>query len=242
MCPSKCSNIFLFHVYHSYGTEEVADSAMCLLLMLCRRYYKNACELQFHNKYLMSSDMKGARRLHGLQCGIIGLGNIGKCFAMRAKAFGLHVVFYDPYVPHGTDKALSIKRVHSLQELLEKSDIVSIHCWLSEETKYLINSKNMKSMKKGSFLINTARGAIVEEAAVVEALTSGQLAGAGLDVLEKEPYTDGHLKDVPNLIVTPHCAFYSDESFVEIRTKAAQELKRLLDGVPAWYSVNKQFM
>lgn len=209
--------------------------------MLCRRYYQNANELKYQNNYLNSKDMKGARRLKGMTCGIIGMGNIGKCFALRAKAFGLNVVFYDPYVPQGTDKALGVSRVDSLDELLQGSDIVSVHCWLSAETKHIINKSNIGKMKQGSFLINTARGACVEEAAVVEALQSGHLAGAGLDVLEKEPYTDGHLANVPNLIVTPHCAFYSNESFVEIRTKAAQELKRILENVPAKYSVNAGF-
>lgn len=147
---------------------------------------------------------KGAVRVSGKTLGIIGFGRIGMATACRAKAFHMNVIFYDPYVPRGIEKSLSVKRVNTLDELLQMSDVISIHCWLSNETRYLINKKNIFHCKKGAFLVNTARGPIVEEAALVQALKTGHLAGAALDVQEVEPYTDGHLKDVPNLILTPH--------------------------------------
>lgn len=134
---------------------------MCLLLMLARRYYHYASQLQFNGNYAGFSDLNHARRLHGLRCGIIGLGRIGTCFAMRAKAFGLRVCFYDPYVGHGVDKALDLHQYEQLDSLLKECDVISVHCLLSDETYHMLNKQNLKLVKPGAFLINTARGSIV---------------------------------------------------------------------------------
>jgi phosphoglycerate dehydrogenase-like enzyme len=173
------------------------------------------------------------RRLNGRTLGLVGLGRIGMAVALRAKAFSLNVVFYDPYVEYGRAKALGITQVTSLDRLLEVSDILSIHCPLvhnNKSNKHLINKENISHIKKGAFFINTARGAIVEEEALVTALTDGTIQQAAVDVFEKEPYIKGPLLDLPNVILTPHCSFYSDQGVVEMRTKAALEVKRLLTG------------
>src|SRR6185436_12531732 len=118
--------------------------------------------------------------------GVVGLGRIGTAAALRAKAFGFRVIFFDPYVPNGTHKAVGVERVGTLEELLKTADAVSIHCPLSKETRGMIGAKEIAMMKPGSYLVNTARGDIVQKAPVFAALHSGHLAGAGLDVVENE--------------------------------------------------------
>eukprot|EP01080_Neovahlkampfia_damariscottae_P004168 gene4168-7478_t len=224
-----------------YGTEEVADSAMSLILNLMRKTFELGIETTLNSKWPSQSGMKGARRVRGKTLGLVGFGSIGKCVCMRAKAFGMNIIFYDPYVNHGIDKALNIKRYDDLDELLKDSDVVSVHALLNDETKYLINQKNIKLMKKDAYLINTARGPIIEEQAIINSLKNNDLAGVGLDVLEIEPYR-GNLKEFKNLIITPHSAFYSEEGFIEMREKAAKELKRILEKKNPKYIVNQKYL
>jgi C-terminal binding protein len=165
-----------------------------------------------------------ARRLRGKVLGLIGFGKIGKATALRAKGFGLDVLFYDPLVEDGIDKALGVKRAPTLRELISDSDIISIHCWLDDSTKHIINEESLSWVKaSGAWLVNTARGAVVDENALVAALRSNRLLGAAIDVVEVEPYPKSGVlfQNVPNLYLTPHTAFYSDEGFVEMRTKGS---------------------
>jgi phosphoglycerate dehydrogenase-like enzyme len=150
----------------------------------------------------------------------------------------MKVVFYDPYINPGLAKSLGVTQVDTLDELLATSDVVTLHCFLDEHTRHIINKNNVYKIKKGGYIINTARGPLIEEEALVQALTDGHLLGAALDVQEIEPYEDGHLKNVPNLILTPHSAFYSEEGYIEMRQKAAEELRRHLDGTTPKYRVN----
>ena len=126
----------------------------------------------------------GAPRLRGKTFGVVGCGRIGTATALRAKALGLDVVFYDPYLRQGMDKALGIRRVYQLEELLEQSHFVSLHCYLDATNRHLINARTIARMRPGAILINTARGPLVDETALLEALDSGQIAAAGLDVVE----------------------------------------------------------
>ncbi len=223
-----------------YGTEEVADAAIGLALDLLRK-------ITFLNRHLqLATDdwhyqvALPIRRLRGLNCGVIGCGRIGTAFALRAKAFGMNVQFYDPYLPDGTDKALGIGRCETLQELLGTSDLVSIHCPLTAETNAMIRRETLSQMKQGAYLVNTARGSVVEHQAVLEALESGQLAGAALDVLAQEPpaqddpvLTAWRNPEHPahfRLILNPHSAFYSRESLLDMRTKGAHNIRRVLTG------------
>lgn len=149
----------------------------------------------------------------------MGLGRIGSAVALRAKVFGFNVIFYDPYLPDGIEKSLGVTRVYTLQDLLFQSDCVSLHCTLNEHNHHLINEYTLKQMRPGAFLVNTARGGLVDEAALASALREGRIRSAALDVHENEPYNvlAGPLKDAPNLICTPHAAFYSEASCTELR-------------------------
>jgi C-terminal binding protein len=219
-----------------YGTEEVADHAIMLLLALVRRLVISHQAIRNGNWDYRTAI--GAPRLRGKTFGLVGCGRIGTAAALRAKALGLDVVFYDPYLRQGMDKALGIRRVHNLEELLEQSHFVSLHCFLDSSTRHLLNAQTIARMRPGSILINTARGPIVEENALLDALDSGHLYGAGLDVIEREPLDYDRLRNHHSVLLTPHTAFYSVEGYTELRTKTAQEARRILLGEPPRNPVN----
>ncbi len=211
-----------------YGTEEVADHAILLLLAVTRHLRISDAAMRAGTwDYLTGRDTP---RLRGKTLGLVGCGRIGTATALRAKAFGLDVAFYDPYAPIGLDKALGIRREFDLGPLLESSHFVSLHCFLDDRSHHLIDAAALARMRPGSALINTARGPLVDQAALIAALDSGHLLGAGLDVFEHEPLDDDRLRHHPRVILTPHSAFYSIEGFVELRTKAAEEVRRVLRG------------
>ncbi len=219
-----------------YGTEEVADHTIMFLLALVRRLIP--CHSAIRGGDWHYETAVGAPRLRGKTLGLIGCGRIGTATALRAKAFGLDVLFYDPLVKQGHDKALGIRRAETLDELLTQSHIVSLHCYLNETTHHLINAETLGKMRPGAILINTARGPVIDQAALVEALDSGQISAAALDVVEREPLDDDRLRFHPAVLFTPHSAFYSVEGFVELRTKAASEIRRVLLGQTPWNPVN----
>lgn len=219
-----------------YGTEEVADHAVALTLALYRQLFPLDAEAKRLGwKINVAPKM---RRLRTQTFGIVGLGRIGTATALRAKALGFRVVFFDPYVPGGTHKAVGVERVGSLDELLRMSDTVSVHCPLSAETRGLIGAREIALLKPGSFLVNTARGDIVQKAPVFAALHSGHLAGAGLDVVEAEPLRTAEEAATPNLIVTCHAAFCSPEGMVEMRSTSARIARAAVLGEPVWNRVN----
>lgn len=219
-----------------YGTEEVADHALALTLALYRQLFPLDVEAkQLGWKINVASKM---RRLRTQTFGVVGLGRIGTAAALRAKAFGFRVVFYDPYAPVGTHKAVGIERLGSLDELLRVADTVSVHCPLTTETRGMIGAREIALMKAGSFLVNTARGDIVQKAPVFAALRSGHLAGAGLDVVEAEPLRTAEEAATPNLIVTCHAAFCSPEGMVEMRSTSAKIARAAVLGQPVWNRVN----
>jgi C-terminal binding protein len=223
-----------------YGTEEVADHAMMLLLATARKLLPLDASMRAG-----TWDFKvgqSAPRLRGKTLGLIGCGRIGIAMAMRAKAFGLDVVFYDPVQPPGMEKALGIRREYELEPLLAQSQFLSLHCYLDDSSRHIINARTLAMLPPGAILINTARGGLVEHEALVEALKSGHLSGAGIDVFEREPLDDDRLRTHPEVILTPHSAFYSMESFVEMRTKAAQEARRILLGEAPRNLVNREVL
>jgi C-terminal binding protein len=211
-----------------YGTEEVADHAIMFLLALARRLVP--CHEAIRGGTWHYQTAIGTPRLRGKTLGLIGCGRIGTAVALRARALGLDVVFHDPHLRQGMDKALGIRRAYTLDELLAQSHFVSLHCFLDETTHHLINTATIARMREGSILINTARGACVEEKALLDALDSGRIAAAGLDVVEHEPLENDRLRSHPRILFTPHSAFYSVEGFVELRTKTAEEVRRILLG------------
>lgn len=219
-----------------YGVEEVADSAICLILNLYRRTYWLANMVREGKKISGPEQLReaaqGSARIRGDTLGIVGLGRVGSAVALRAKVFGFNVIFYDPYLQDGIEKSLGITRVYTLQDLLFQSDCVSLHCNLNEHNHHLINDYTIKQMRPGAFLVNTARGGLVDEHALAAALKDGRVRAAALDVHENEPFTlaQSPLKDCPNLICTPHSSFYSEQSLTELREMAAGEIRRAVVG------------
>jgi len=231
-----------------YGTEEVADTAIGMTLALTRGIAFMNSRLRAGEGPWMYAQVAPLRRLRGRVFGIVGLGRIGTAAALRAKALGMDVAYYDPYKPDGYDKALGVRRVETLAELLSQVLVLSLHCPLTEETYHIIDDKALGQMPPGSYLVNTARGGCVAADAVVEAIASGRLAGAGIDVLEREPPAADSLlvrawRDPAHpahhrLIVNPHAAFYCEEGLLDIRTKAATACRRALCGLPLRNVVN----
>lgn len=231
-----------------YGTEEVADSAIGMTLSLMRG-------INFFNRRLQAKEgewsyvpLRPLHRLRGRVFGIIGLGRIGTAAAVRAKALGMDVLFYDPFVPDGRDKSLGVRRAESLDQLLQESHVVSAHCPLTPETRHIINAETVKRMRRGAFLVNTARGGVVDTSCIADAIAAGQLGGAGIDVLETEPPADDHplvqaWRDPEHpaherVILNPHAAFYCEEGLNEMRVKGSQNCRRALLGEPIRNVVN----
>lgn len=231
-----------------YGTEEVADSAIGMALALTRGIHMANSRLQRNVGPWSYTQVAPLHRLRGRVFGIIGLGTIGTAVAVRAKALGMDVAFYDPIKGAGYDKALGIRQVHSLPELLKQTHILSLHCPLTDATRNIIDAAAIARMPDGSFLVNTARGACVDLAAVPPAIRSGKLAGAGIDVLSHEPPPADHPllvawrnPDDPchgRVIVNPHSAFYSEEGLLDMRVKGAEACRRALLGEPQRNVVN----
>lgn len=219
-----------------YGTEEVADHALALVLALYRQLFPLDAEAKGLGWRIKSRDRM--RRLGTQTFGIVGLGRIGTAAALRAKAFGFRVVFFDPYVPRGTHKAVGVERVESLEELLRIADAVSVHCPLSSETHGFIGERELALMKPTAFLVNTARGDIIQKAPLFKALREGRLAGAGLDVVEDEPLRTPEEAATPHLIVTCHAAFCSPEGLIEMRSSSAKIARAAVLGEPVWNQVN----
>jgi C-terminal binding protein len=231
-----------------YGTEEVADSALGLALALTRGIHLLTGRLRERRGPWSYAQVRPLHRLRGLGFGIVGLGRIGTAVALRAKALGMDVLFHDPYVPDGRDRSLGVRRVETLAELLGQVHVVSTHCPLTAETHHLINRRTLEQMASGSYLVNTARGGIVDVLAVLEAVTAGHLAGAAIDVLEQEPPPEDHPlvvtwrdPDHPahdRIILNPHAAFYSEEGLLDMRIKGSENCRRVLLGQPPRNVVN----
>jgi D-3-phosphoglycerate dehydrogenase len=218
-----------------YCLREVSDHAMALLLALVRK-------IPFSNRLVQSGRWEvppvvPLRRLDGQVLGLIGFGNIPRALAPKAKAFGLKVITHDPDVSADVVKVLGVENT-SFEDLLGRSDFVSVHAPLLPATRGLVNAAAFARMKKGAFLVNTARGPLVDETALVAALDSGHLAGAALDVVTVEPLAkDSPLLGRDNVILTPHTAFYSVEALEELQTKCATDVARVLSGEAPVYPV-----
>jgi phosphoglycerate dehydrogenase-like enzyme len=217
-----------------YGTSEVADHAIALMLALTRG-------IVCYHEHLVRDPIGGfdstlaplVRRSRGRTFGVVGFGRIGTAAALRAKAFGFNVVGFDPYVSAGTEIAIGIERVGALEALLDIADVVSLHCPLSAETRGMIGAEAFRRMKSNAILINTARGEIVDAAAMIAAIRQGEIAGAGIDVLSTEPpnlndeiavaYRNlGAAGIADRLILTPHAAWSSPESRADARHLAVE--------------------
>jgi D-3-phosphoglycerate dehydrogenase / 2-oxoglutarate reductase len=169
-------------------------------------------------------------RLRGSTLGLVGFGRIPQLVAPKAQAFGIDVIATDPYVPADVMARADVERV-TFDELVARADYISIHSPLTIQTHHLFDAGVFARMKRTAYLVNTARGPLVDERALVEALNAGRIAGAALDVVELEPPApDSALLQCPNLILTPHTAFYSEESLIDLQRKATEEVVRVLGG------------
>jgi C-terminal binding protein len=219
-----------------YGTEEVADHALMLLIAIARRFLPANQAVRAGNWDPQVAF--GAPRLRGRTLGVIGCGRIGGAMVLRAKAIGMRVVIFDPYKPDGLEKALGVERCHRLEDLLAQSEFVSLHCPLTTETRHLLNAQTLAQLPKGAYVVNTARGPCIDPNGLLQALESGQVAYAALDVVEVEPLDDERIRNHPRIVLTPHSAFYSVEGFQEMRSKGATEARRMVSGEKVRNPVN----
>ncbi|KIY52725.1 4-phosphoerythronate dehydrogenase [Fistulina hepatica ATCC 64428] len=232
---------------HHYGTGEVADHAIALALAMRRG-------IMMYHSYWLPATPAGPPRIPPWEqqqtamtlrpsvrtLGILGLGRIGTATVLRAKPFGWRIIFYDPYLPNGVDRALSIERVRTIEELFQQSDTLSVHVPLTSETAKFVNERLLRMMPQNAVLVNTSRGGVVDLDGLEKVLKDDHLAGAGLDVVPVEPPVPNTLHPLleayrrqdewirGRLVVTPHVAFASPDSLVDIREKSAWCMREVL--------------
>jgi D-3-phosphoglycerate dehydrogenase / 2-oxoglutarate reductase len=218
-----------------YCIEEVATHALAMVLALNRQLA--ALDHSVREGRWQIGDRPGIRRLSESTLGIVGFGRIGEALGRRALALGMHVVATDTFRPAGEIEASGARAV-TLPELLACSDFVSVHAAKSADAPTIIDAAALAQMKPTAYVVNVARGGLVDEVALDEALRSGRLAGAALDILDPEPPPpDAPLLSAPNVLVTPHAAWYSATAIQELRRKAAEEAARVLAGGDALHPV-----
>lgn len=220
-----------------YSVDEVSDHAFALLLALVRKVVKFNNEVK--NGTWDFNLGKPIFRLRGRTLGLVGLGRIPQALAKKAQAFGLNVIAYDPYIPEETANRLNV-RLTKLNDLFRQSDYISVHAPLTKSTRGMISKEQFDLAKKDLFIVNTARGPVIDETALIAALQAKKIAGAALDVTEHEPIQKDHpLLKMENVIITPHVAWYSEESEHELKRKTAQNVVDVLSGYYPNYLVNQ---
>ncbi len=222
-----------------YCLDEVSDHTMALLLALVRKIPSSNARTQAGHWEMRA--VVPIHRLRGTVLGLVAFGQIAHLVAAKAQAFGIRVVTHDPFVSKQVVERAGVEQVE-FDELLKISDYISIHTPLVPATHHLFNADVFRRMKPTAYLINTARGPIVDEAALADALDQGHLAGAALDVMEQEPPSGSRLFRRDNVIVTPHTGYYSEESLVDLQTKAAEEVVRVLSGQAPRNPVNPEVL
>ena len=214
-----------------YSVEEVAAHALAMMLSLLRRLPR-ADSIVREGQWGVDR-LRPIRRLSELTFGLVGYGRIARRLAASIATLGGRIVVHDPYLRAGPD----LPPLLSLDDLLETSDVVSIHAPATAATRGLFDATKLARMRPGAILVNTSRGPLVIMSDLVEALRAGRLGGAALDVFEKEPPDAKRLRDVPNLLLSPHVAYYSEESLQESQRKAATQILKVLTGQPPDYPV-----
>ena len=220
-----------------YCVEEVSNHTLMMILNSAKKFN----QLEANVKKGLWGDFAIAKPIHavrGQTLGLLGCGRIARCLAVKAQVFGIKVIAYDPYIKPEAVKDFGVTLV-SREELLAQSDFISMHLLLNEDTRKSINADFFKKMKNSAIFVNTARGGLVDEDALLEALRTGEIAGAALDVLTEEGIDkDAPLQKFDNVIITPHAAWYSEQAFYTLLTSAAQEVVRALHGEPVKNQVN----
>ena len=221
----------------AYCTNEVAVHAFTLLLAVNRKLKNLMAETETGGwNYNVG---KPLYEVGGKILGIIGLGRIGRRVVPKAKGFDMEVGAYDPYLSDDIFELLGVKRYYDLSDILKESDFLTIHVPLTGETFHMIDEEELSIMKKNSILINTSRGKVVNKKALYKACSKGIIAGAGIDVLEKEPPDrDNPILNCKNIIVTPHVAWYTESSIEKLKIQGMEEVIRVLNGKRPWYIVN----
>jgi D-3-phosphoglycerate dehydrogenase / 2-oxoglutarate reductase len=220
--------------------REVANHALGLLLAWNRKILTLNSEVKA-GVWQSRVPGRSTGSLHGETVGVVGFGNIGKAFARRVAALETHVIAYDPYVDVGQFTALGVERASSLGELAARADYVSVHTLLNAETHHLINEAFLRQMKPTACLINTSRGPVVDEQALIRALQEQWIAGAALDVREQEPPApDSPLVHMDNVILTPHAAYFSTPAVAQVPQRCGEEVARVLTGQRPLHVVNPE--
>ena len=236
-----------------YGTTEVADSAIAMMLTFTRGIANldSALRRDLQGNWSQQQNTT-ARRLRTMRFGVVGFGRIGTAAALRARGFGMEVAFHDPYLPNGAQLPFGFTRAATLHELLGMSDVISIHAPLTRETRQLIDAAAVAAMKPGAIVINTARGEICDTVALLEGLKSNKLACVGLDVLPKEPastddpWVAAWQANEPwirgRVLLNPHSGYYSPDAFRDLRTKAMETAYLYLRGGELKNCVNLEYL
>ncbi len=220
-----------------YGTREVADQGLALMMALVRK----VC---YTNKLIREGVWDYRReipifRLSDCTVGICGVGRIGSEFAKRVAALGCKVIAYDIDEKNENRKFPDFVEFVEFDEMIKRSDIISIHCPLNEQTYHMFGKEQFSQMKNSAYIVNVARGGIIDEEALLWALENGEIAGAGLDVVEKETEAcESPLLKFDNFLISPHTAWYSEQSSKDLKRKAAEEGLRFLKGEAVHYPVN----
>ncbi len=220
-----------------YSVDEVSSHTIALLLAQARRLPK-LLELTRQGIW-DSKSVRPFERLSGQTLGVVGFGRIARAVAAKAQGLGLRILAYDPYIDASSIEATGAKAV-SLETLLRESDFVALHTPLTESTRHIINREALALMKPTAFLINTARGPLIDEDALLEVVRAGRIAGAALDVLTVEPPPPDHpLLHEEHVLVTPHTAWYSEAANRDVRVRGAEEVLRVLRGEKPRFPANQ---
>ncbi len=223
-----------------YCIDEVSDHALGMILALNRRFVPHDTQVKAGgwSGVMLTEPM---HRTRGATLGIVGFGRIGRSIAAKAAAFGMKVITYDPLLT--PSQPLNGAEAVSFDHLLAHSDFITVHVPLTLQTRNMFGKNEFARMKQGSIIVNCSRGGLIEETALSEALASGRLAGAGLDVLDHAPPAPDHpLFRAPNIIITPHTAFFSQASTLELETRTAKEVVRVLAGQKPENLINAQVL
>jgi D-3-phosphoglycerate dehydrogenase len=223
-----------------YAVDEVSSHAIALLLAVTRKIV--AADRAVRNGQWHIKPIVPVRRIAGLTFGLLGFGNIARATGRKARALGMDVIAYDPYLDEAVFRSEQARSV-DFNTCVSSADILSIHLPLTPETRGIVSREAIARMKRDAVVVNTSRGPVVDEPALVDALREGRLAGAGLDVFAEEPLrTDHPLLSLPNVTVSGHIGFYSEQAITQGQRDAAQQVVEALEGRPPAFLVNRQVL
>lgn len=215
--------------FPDFCQPEVANQTMLLLLACAKKLH--ALDRAVRDGRWRPGPLSPMGAVGGQTLGLVALGNIARAVVPRARAFDLNVIAHDPHLGEGVFRAHGVERAETLRALLERSDYVSLHTPLTPETRHLIGEAELAAMKPTAFLINTSRGPVVDQEALIAALEAGRIAGAGLDVFEREPLeAESPLTRMENVVLMPHSASYSDESFESMKRRIGETIVGVMEG------------